>query len=51
LNRLVLEGDRVLGEERLLAEERWRVRVVREGKDGLLYVGVDEGKLVRLRPR
>jgi glucose/arabinose dehydrogenase len=51
LNRLTLEGGRVIGEERLLADERWRVRVVRQGKDGLLYLGVDEGKLVRLRPR
>jgi glucose/arabinose dehydrogenase len=51
LSRLTLEGTRVIGEERLLLDERFRVRVVRQGPDGLLYVGVDEGKLVRLRPR
>jgi len=31
-------------------ERRW-VRVVRQGPGGLIYVGVDEGKFVRLRPR
>ena len=50
LNRLVMQGDTVVGEERLLRNFRWRVRVVRQGPDGFLYLGVDEGMLVRLRP-
>jgi aldose sugar dehydrogenase len=50
LNRLVLDGRRVVREERLLAERRWRVRAVAEGPDGLLYLGVDDGLVVRLRP-
>lgn len=50
LNRLIMQGDTVVGEERLLRNFRWRVRVVRQGPDGRLYLGVDEGMLVRLRP-
>lgn len=41
LNRLEIEGDRVLKEERLLEGREWRVRAVEEGPDGALYLGVD----------
>jgi glucose/arabinose dehydrogenase len=53
LVRLVLEDDRVVGEERLLADRGQRVRDVREGPDGALYVVTDEpnGELWRLSPR
>jgi glucose/arabinose dehydrogenase len=51
LNRLVFNREgRILREERLLQDRRWRIRVVRQGPDGFLYLGVDEGYLVRLRP-
>jgi aldose sugar dehydrogenase len=49
LNRLVIENGRVVREERLF-DRRWRVRVVRQGPDGLLYIGVDDGRILRLRP-
>ena len=38
LARLVLQGDRVIGEERLLRELDTRIRDVKEGPDGALYV-------------
>ena len=56
LGRLILENGRVVREERLLGEKRWRVRVVQQGPDGLLYLGIEEGRdgfggmIVRLRP-
>ena len=55
LVRLSLEGDRVVGEERLLKEldPRPRVRDVRQGPEGALYVLTDStsGKLLKLVPR
>jgi aldose sugar dehydrogenase len=50
LNRLVIEGNRVLHEERLLQDRGWRVRAVAQGPDGLIYLGVDPGIIIRLRP-
>ncbi|HEY9281937.1 MAG TPA: PQQ-dependent sugar dehydrogenase [Pyrinomonadaceae bacterium] len=53
LVRLVIKGDRVVGEEHLLAERGQRVRDVRQGPDGALYVVTDEaeGELWKLTPR
>ncbi|QIM52723.1 PQQ-dependent sugar dehydrogenase [Hydrogenophaga crocea] len=53
LVRLQMEGGRVVKEERLLGELNQRVRDVREGPDGLLYLLTDDrdGQLIRLRPR
>ncbi|HEX6940269.1 MAG TPA: PQQ-dependent sugar dehydrogenase [Longimicrobiales bacterium] len=53
LVRLVVEGGRVTGEEHLLAERGRRVRDVRQGPDGMLYVVTDEddGELWRITPR
>jgi aldose sugar dehydrogenase len=53
LVRLTLEGERVTGEERLLADLGERLRDVVEGPDGALYVLTDhpKGKLLRLAPR
>jgi glucose/arabinose dehydrogenase len=53
LVRLVLSGERVVGEERLLAELNARIRGVNEGPDGALYVMTDGnmGKIVRLVPK
>ncbi len=52
LARLVLQGDRVIGEERLLVELDTRIRDVKEGPDEALYVLTDRdgGKLLRLVP-
>ena len=44
LIRLQLEGDRVVGEERLLGERKARIRDVRVGPDGYLYLLTDSGK-------
>ncbi len=53
LVRLELKGDRVVAEERLLVGELGRVRDVRVGPDGLVYLLTDssDGKLWRLEPR
>jgi glucose/arabinose dehydrogenase len=50
LNRLVLEGNRVIHEERLLEDKGWRIRFVQTGPDGYLYFGIDEGLILRLVP-
>ncbi|MFC3198432.1 PQQ-dependent sugar dehydrogenase [Parapedobacter deserti] len=46
--RLVIEDNRVVGEERLLADEAQRVRDVQQGKDGALYAVTDAGRLYRI---
>jgi glucose/arabinose dehydrogenase len=53
LVRLVIEGDRVKGEEHLLGEKGQRIRDVREGPDGALYIVTDEknGELWKLAPK
>jgi len=52
LARVVLDGTRVVSEERLLEDQFGRVRDVRQGPDGFLYLLTDEGdgRLVRLQP-
>ncbi|MFP3335632.1 PQQ-dependent sugar dehydrogenase, partial [Pseudomonas sp. SIMBA_064] len=42
LIRLQFEGDKVIHEERLLGELKARIRDVRQGPDGFLYVLTDE---------
>ena len=53
LVRLTLENDRVTGEEHLLADRGQRVRDVRQGPNGALYVVTDEahGELWKIAPR
>lgn len=53
LVRLQLRNDRVVGEEHLLTGRGQRIRDVREGPDGALYVVTDEtsGELLRISPR
>jgi glucose/arabinose dehydrogenase len=53
LVRLVLEDDRVVGEEHLITDRDQRIRDVRQGPDGALYVVTDEraGELWRIAPR
>lgn len=50
LIRLQLQGDQVVHEERLLQDRGWRIRDVRQGPDGFLYLLTDapDGKLIRL---
>jgi glucose/arabinose dehydrogenase len=52
LVRLVLKGDRVVAEERLLSDLNSRIRGVGEGPDGALYVMTDGngGRILRLVP-
>ncbi len=52
LVRLSLDGEQVVGEERFLHDALGRIRDVRQGPDGLLYLLTDEndGALVRLEP-
>ncbi|MDP9195393.1 MAG: PQQ-dependent sugar dehydrogenase, partial [Pseudomonadota bacterium] len=51
LRRLDVEGDRIVGQEVLLEGLGQRIRDVRMGPDGYLYILTDEdnGQLVRLR--
>ncbi len=53
LVRLVLDGDRVVGEEHLLVDRDRRIRDVREGPDGALDIVTDEsnGEVLRIAPR
>jgi len=52
LIRLTLDGDRITGEERLLGDLGKRIRDVRVGSDGKVYVLTDEddGQLLELVP-
>ena len=51
LVRLVLEGNRVVAEEHLLLDRKQRVRDVRQGPEGAVYLLTDDGMLLRLTPR
>ncbi len=46
--RLVIENNKVAGEERILAGENQRFRDVTQGTDGALYAITDQGRLYRL---
>lgn len=52
LDRIELRDGKVVAEHRLLEEGRARIRDVKQGPDGLLYVLTDQsdGKLIRLQP-
>lgn len=53
LVRLVMKDGRVAGEEHLLTDRGSRIRDVRQGQDGFLYVVTDEsnGELLRISPK
>ena len=56
LVRLTLDGEKVVGEERLLTDlqpKRERIRDVRQGPDGALYLLTDSaaGRILKLVPR
>ncbi len=53
LVRLVMNGDRVVGEQRLLTDRKERIRDVIEGPAGEMYLLTDavDGKLLKVTPR
>ena len=53
LHRLVLDGERIVGEEKLLADLGERIRDVRSGPDGALWLLTDnpEGRVLRVVPQ
>lgn len=46
--RLVIKDNKVVAEERLLADQNQRFRSTMQGKDGALYAITDEGRLYRI---
>ncbi|MEO5582034.1 MAG: PQQ-dependent sugar dehydrogenase [Saprospiraceae bacterium] len=46
--RMVIENNKVTGEERLLSGENQRFRDITEGIDGALYTITDQGRLYRI---
>jgi glucose/arabinose dehydrogenase len=46
--RLVIEDGKVVGEERLLADQEQRFRDITQGKDGALYAVTDQGRLYKI---
>lgn len=53
LVRLELKDDRVVGEERLLTDRKERLRDVRQGPDGAIYILTDatNGRLLKMVPK
>ena len=53
LVRLVFKDNKVIGEEHLLVDRGRRVRDVRQGPEGALYVVTDDenGELWKITPR
>jgi glucose/arabinose dehydrogenase len=53
LVRLDVQGDRVVGEERLLTDLRARIREVVQGPEGALFLLTDasDGKILKVTPR
>jgi aldose sugar dehydrogenase len=52
VSRLEINGNRVTGEERMLQNLGERIRDVRQGPDGLIYLLTDsrQGRILRMRP-
>ena len=48
IDRLVIENNKVVGEERLLEKEGQRFRDIAQGKNGELYAITDAGRLYRI---
>lgn len=53
LSRLVLNGEQVTAEEKLLGNLGERIRDVRQGPDGAIYVATDsaQGRILRVAPQ
>lgn len=49
--RIVIKDNRVIGEERLLVDEKQRFRDIADGPDGALYAVTDSGRLYRIGKR
>ena len=49
--RLVIQNNKVVGEERLLAGEGQRFRDITQGKDGALYAITDGGRLYQIKKK
>jgi glucose/arabinose dehydrogenase len=49
--RLVIKDDKVVGEERLLVDEKQRFRALAVGKDGALYAVTDAGRLYKVNKK
>jgi len=52
VSRLETDGDRITGEERMLRQLGERIRDVRQGPDGYVYLLTDssQGRILRVRP-
>lgn len=50
LRRLVLDKNKVINQEELLKDLNLRIRSVRTGPEGYLYLSSDNGKILRLLP-
>ena len=50
LDRLTIANDKVVAEEPLLTDLHSRIRDVRVGPDGAVYVLTDTGSLLKLTP-
>ena len=52
LDRIDIQGGKMVAEHKLLEDGRARIRDVRQGPDGLIYVLTDQtnGQLIRLQP-
>jgi glucose/arabinose dehydrogenase len=48
ITRLVIKNNKVVGEERLLADKNERWRCMATGKDGAIYAATDGGKLYKI---
>jgi glucose/arabinose dehydrogenase len=53
VRRLVMKGDRIVGEEVLLSNLNERIRDIRQGPDGALYILTDnaKGRILKLAPK
>ena len=49
---LKLDGEKIVGEERMLQDLKERIRDVRQGPDGFIYILTDSrnGRILRLEP-
>ena len=52
LVRLVVNGEKIISEERLLIDQKERIRDVEQGPDGALYLATDspQGRILRVTP-
>jgi glucose/arabinose dehydrogenase len=53
VRRLMMKGDRIVGEEVLLSNLNERIRDIRQGPDGALYILTDhaKGRILKLAPK